>query len=53
MGRRSFLIRVVVFMAVMSASSITRSDSGARASGPVVKATTMMNVARSDSQMVR
>jgi hypothetical protein len=43
----------VVFMAVVSASSITRSDSGARATGPVVKATTMMNVAKSDAALVR
>ena len=43
----------VVFMAVVSASSITRSDSGARATGPVVKATTMTTVAKGDAALVR
>jgi len=42
----------LVFMAVVSASSITRTDS-ARAYGPVVKATTTSTVARSDSLLVR
>jgi hypothetical protein len=43
----------VVFMAVVSASSITRQDSGARVHGPVVKATTLTNVAKSDGALVR
>jgi hypothetical protein len=37
----------LVFMAVISASGITRTDSSARSYGPVVKATTTMNVAGS------
>ena len=43
----------VVFMAVVSASSITRQESGPRAYGPVVKATTLTNVAKSDAAQVR
>jgi hypothetical protein len=44
----------VVFVAVVSASGITKSDGmGARAYGPVVKATTTMSVAKSDSLLVR
>ena len=44
----------VVFVAVVSASGITKSDGiGARAHGPVVKATTTMSVAKSDSLLVR
>ena len=43
----------VVFMAVVSASSITRYDSGARTHGPVVKATTLTNVAKSEGALVR
>ncbi len=43
----------VVFMAVVSASTITRSDSGARVHGPVVKATTLTNVATGGAALVR
>jgi hypothetical protein len=43
----------LVFVAVVSASSITRSDAGARSYGPVVKATTTTTVAKSDSLLVR
>jgi hypothetical protein len=43
----------VVFMAVVSASTITRQDSSARVHGPVVKATTLTNVATSGSALVR
>ena len=43
----------VVFMAVVSASSIARQDSGARSYGPVVKATTLTTVAKSDSRIIR
>ena len=43
----------LVFMAVVSASSITRSDTGARSYGPIVKATTTLTVAKSDSLLVR
>ena len=42
----------VVFMAVVSASSITRQD-GARTHGPVVKATTQTNVAKGEGALVR
>ena len=35
----------LVFVAVISASSMTRTDSSARTYGPVVKATTTTNVA--------
>jgi hypothetical protein len=42
----------LVFMAVVSASSITRTDS-ARSDGPIVKATTTSTVAKSDSLLVR
>ena len=41
----------LVFMAVVSASGLAKSD--ARASGPVVKATTTMSVAASDKALVR
>jgi hypothetical protein len=41
----------MVFMAVVSASGLAKSD--ARASGPVVKATTTMSVAVSDTALVR
>ena len=44
----------LVFMAVVSASGITRSDtSGARAYGPVVKATTTTTIAGSANSIVR
>ena len=43
----------VVFMAVVSASSITRQDSVARSYGPVVKATTLTTVAKSDNRIIR
>ena len=42
-----------VFMAVVSASGVTRSDSGARIHGPVVKATTITTVAKGDGALVR
>ena len=42
----------MVFMAVISASGITRTDS-ARAYGPVVKATTTSTVAKSGNSLVR
>jgi len=37
----------LVFMAVISASGVTRSEAGARSYGPIVKATTTTNVAGS------
>ena len=43
----------LVFVAGVSASSITRTDGGARAYGPVVKATTTSTVAKGDSSLVR
>jgi hypothetical protein len=43
----------LVFVAVVSASGISRSDSGARAYGPMVKATTTSTVAKGDSLPVR
>ena len=43
----------LVFVAVVSASSVTHSDAGARASGPVVKATTTVSVAKTDRSLVR
>jgi hypothetical protein len=43
-----------VFLAVVSASGVTRSDGfGSRAHGPVVKATTTVNVAKGDAALVR
>ena len=42
-----------VFLAVVSASGVTRSDGGARTHGPVVKATTTINVAKGDAALVR
>ena len=41
-----------VFLAVVSASGVTRSD-GARTHGPVVKATTTTNIAKGDAALVR
>jgi hypothetical protein len=43
----------VVFMAIVSASGLTRTDSGARAYGPVVKASTTTTVAKSGGSLVR
>ena len=44
----------MVFVAVVSATGGTRSDtSGARAFGPVVKATTLTNVAKTGASVVR
>jgi len=44
----------LVFVAVVSATGVTRSDtSGARAYGPVVKATTTTNIAGSSRSAVR
>ena len=45
------LVVTVVFVAVVSASGVTRSDSGAH--GPVVKATTTTSIAKSDARVVR
>lgn len=43
-----------VFLAVVSASGVTRSDGfGARTHGPVVKATTTINVAKDNDALVR
>jgi hypothetical protein len=41
-----------VFLAVISASGVTRQD-GARTHGPVVKATTSVNVAKGSDAVVR
>ena len=41
-----------VFLAVVSASGVTRTD-GARSHGPVVKATTTINVAKDGAAVVR
>ena len=43
----------LVFVAVVSASATTRTDTTAHAFGPVVKATTTSTVAKSDSLLVR
>ena len=43
----------LVFMAVVSASGIVKSDSGAHAYGPVVKATTATSVAQAGGSLVR
>ena len=42
-----------VFMAVVSATGLTKSDTGARAYGPVVKATTTTAIAGSSQSAVR
>ena len=43
-----------VFLAVVSASGVTRSDGfGARTHGPVVKATTTVDVAKGGTAVVR
>jgi len=42
-----------VFLAVISASGVTRSDGLARTHGPVVKATTTLDVARGGATLVR
>jgi hypothetical protein len=42
----------LVFVAVVSASGVSKSD-GARAYGPVVKATTTSTVAKSGNTLVR
>ena len=41
----------LVFVTVVSASGVTRSDAAARSYGPVVKATTMTNVAGQTSNV--
>jgi hypothetical protein len=43
----------MVFMAVVSASTGTRSDAGAHAYGPVVKATTSTSIAKTGGALVR
>jgi hypothetical protein len=43
----------LVFVAVVSASAATRTDTTARAFGPVVKATTLTNVAKTGATVVR
>jgi hypothetical protein len=43
----------MVFVAALSGFGSTRLDPGARAHGPVVKATTTVNVARSGASAVR
>ena len=43
----------LVFVAVVSAAGVTRSDLGARAHGPIVKATTTVTVAKTDAPVVR
>jgi len=43
----------LVFMAVVSASGGNTSDTSARAHGPIVKATTLTNVAGSGHSAVR
>ena len=43
----------LVFVAVVSASATTRSDSTAHAYGPVVKATTITSVAKSSASLMR
>ena len=39
----------MVFVAVVSAFDVTKADGGARANGPIVKATTTINIARRDT----
>jgi hypothetical protein len=43
----------LVFVAVVSASATTRTDTAAHAYGPVVKATTLTNVAKTGATVVR
>ena len=43
----------LVFMAVVSASGVSTSESSARSHGPVVKATTLTNVAKTGATVVR
>jgi hypothetical protein len=43
----------LVFVAVVSAAGGARSDTGAHAYGPVVKATTLTNVAKTGAAVVR
>jgi len=43
----------LVFVAVVAASATTRTDTTARAYGPVVKATTLTNVAKTGAALVR
>jgi hypothetical protein len=43
----------LVFVAVVSASATTRTDATAHAYGPVVKATTLTNVAKTGASVVR
>ena len=39
----------MVFVAVVSAFRVTKADGGARANGPIVKATTTISIARRDT----
>jgi hypothetical protein len=43
----------MVFVAIVSATSVTRSDTSARVHGPVVKATTTTAIAGSSQSTVR
>ena len=43
----------LVFVAVVSASATSRTDTTAHAYGPVVKATTLTNVAKTGAAVVR
>jgi hypothetical protein len=43
----------LVFVAVVSASATTRTDTPVHAYGPVVKATTLTNVAKTGASVVR
>jgi hypothetical protein len=43
----------LVFVAVVSAAGVGRSDTTAHAYGPVVKATTLTNVAKTGATVVR
>ena len=43
----------LVFVAVVSASATTRTDTAAHAFGPVVKATTLTNIAKTEATVVR
>ena len=43
----------LVFVAVVSASATSRTETTAHAYGPVVKATTLTNVAKSGASVVR
>ena len=43
----------LVFVTVVSTAGVSRTDTGARAYGPVVKATTLTNVAKTGASVVR